>query len=72
MDEMKFISNFLNGTISKVVGCIIRKKVGVDTNIDIKEIHMTTTDNTIKLHLDLNAEMKKEDVTKLLKSLGVM
>lgn len=72
MDEMKFISNFLNGTISKVVGCIIRKKIGVDPNIDIKEIHMTTTDNMIKIHLDLNAEMKKEDVTKLLKNLGVM
>lgn len=70
MDEMKIKSTFITGIISKLIRKVVKKKVGCDVNIHINELTADTNDNgKTHIHLDIDAEMDKEELMKLLKDL---
>ena len=71
MDEMKIVSKFTRGIISKALKMVIHKKTGYNVDIQLNEINTTITDGKIHLHVDVDAEIGKEELTNILKSIGL-
>lgn len=71
MDEMKIVSKFTTNVISKFVKMVLRKKLGYDVDIQLNEIKTTITDGKTHVHLDVDAELDKEELLKILKNVGL-
>lgn len=71
MDEMKIVSKFTTNAISKLVKMVLRKKLGYDVDIQLNEIKITITDGKTHVHLDVDAELDKEELLKILKNVGL-
>jgi len=71
MDEMKIGSKFTTGIISKLVSMVIRKKLGYDVELKLNEVNATVTDGKTHVHLDVDAELSKEELMKILASIGL-
>lgn len=71
MDEMKIVSGFTTALLSKLVRFTLRKKLGCDVDIRLNAVEATIKDGKTTLHLDVNAEMEKAELTKILKSVGI-
>ena len=67
MDEMKIVSKFTRGIISKALKMVIHKKTGYDIDIQLNEVTTTIADGKTHLHVDVDAEIGK-DVTNDLKN----
>ena len=70
MDEMNIISKFTTAIVSKVAKVVIKKKLGVDMDIWLKEMKITVNDGNTHAHLDIDVELSKEKNKKLLKESG--
>lgn len=70
MDEMNIISKFTTALVSKAAKVIIKKKLGVDMDIWLKEMKVTVNDGTTHAHLDIDVELIKEELKKILKGSG--
>ena len=70
MDEMNIISKFTTAIVSKVAKVVIKKKLGVDMDIWLKEMKITVNDGNTHAHLDIDVELSKEENKKLLKESG--
>lgn len=71
MDEMKIVSKFTRGIVSKILKTVIHKKTGYDVDIQLNEITTTISDGKTHLHLDVDAELNKEELMNILKSIGL-
>lgn len=71
MDEMRIQSRFLTMIISKIINVILKKKLGYRIDCRLNQIHTTVTDGKIHLHLDLDGELEKEELMKILKDIGI-
>lgn len=71
MDEMKIGSKFTTGIVSKLVNMAIRKKFGYEVELKLNEINATVIDGKTHVHLDVDAELDKEELMKILKSVGL-
>lgn len=71
MDEMKIVSKFTRGIISKALKMVIHKKTGYNVDIQLNEINTTITDGKTHLHVDVDVEIGKEELTNILKSIGL-
>lgn len=71
MDEMKIVSKFTTNMISKLVKMVLRKKLGYDIDIQLNEIKTTITDGKTHVHLDVDAELEKDELVKILKKIGL-
>lgn len=71
MDEMKIVSKFTTNMISKLVKMVLRKKLGYNVDIQLNEIKTTITDGKTYIHLDVDAELDKDELTKILKNIGL-
>jgi len=71
MDEMRIESKFTTGIISKLIGMTVRKKLGYNVDIQLNEVRTTVIDGKTHVHLDVDAELSKEELNKLLKSIGI-
>ena len=71
MDAMNIKSKFLTGIISKVVSRVLRKKLGYDINVRVNEVETTVGEYRTRVHLNLDAEMSKDELVKLLSNLGL-
>ena len=71
MDEMKIGSKFTTSIISKLVALTIRKKFGYDVKLNLNEVDATVTDGKTHVHLDVDAELEKDELMKILKSIGL-
>lgn len=71
MDEMKIGSKFTTGIISKLAALAIRKKFGYDIKLNLNEVNATVVDGKTHIHLDVDAELKKDELTKILKNIGL-
>lgn len=67
---MKIVSKFTTGIVSNIAKSVVRKKLGYDVDIQVNQIHTTIVDGKTHIHLDLDAELSKEELTKMLKSIG--
>lgn len=71
MDEMKIGSKFTTSIVSKLVNIAIRKKFGYEVELKLNEINATVIDGKTHVHLDVDAELDKEELMKILKSVGL-
>ena len=71
MDEMKIVSKFTTNMISKLVKMVLRKKLGYNIDIQVNEIKTTITDGKTHVHLDVDAELEKEELMNILKEIGL-
>ncbi len=68
---MKIGSKFTTGIISKLVSMVIRKKFGYDVQLKLNEVTATVNDGKTHVHLDVDAELTKEELNKILASIGL-
>ncbi len=68
---MKIGSKFTTGIISKLVSMVIRKKFGYDIQLKLNEVTATVNDGKTHVHLDVDAELTKEELNKILASIGL-
>ncbi len=72
MDEMKIESKFTTGIVSKIARKVVQEKLGYDVDIQLNGIRTTILDGKTHIHLDLDVELSKEELGKLLKqSIGL-
>ena len=71
MDEMKIVSGFTTTLVSKLLRFALRKKLGYDIHIQLNAIEATIKDGKTHVHIDADAEMDKDELTKVLKSVGI-
>lgn len=68
---MKIESKFMTGIVSKIAKKVVRNKLGCDMDIQLNGLRTTIIDEKTHVHLDLDIELTKEELNKLLKSIGV-
>lgn len=68
---MKIISKFTRGIVSKILKTVIHKKTGYEVDIQLNEITTTISDGKTHLHVDVDAEINKDELMKILKSVGL-
>lgn len=71
MDEMKLESKFTTGLVSKIVKRAIRKKLGYDVDIQLNGFRTTVIDEKTHVHLDVDLDLNKDELNKLLESIGL-
>ena len=71
MDEMRIVSKFTRGIISKAIKMVISKKTGYNIDIQLNEAITTISDGKTHLHLDVDAELDKDELMSILKSIGL-
>lgn len=74
MDELKLrlSSKFMKNIITKIVAKKIFKKLGYKIDIELNNIDIETVDGKVCLHVDLNAEVEKEEFVKILKDVDLI
>lgn len=68
---MRIVSKFTRGIISKAIKMLIRKKTGYNVDIQLNEAITTISDEKTHLHLDIDAELDKNELMNILKSIGL-
>ncbi len=71
MDEMKIESNFTTGLVSKLVEMVVRKKFGYDVDVTLNKFRTTVIEEKTHIHLDIELDLNKEELNKLMKSIGL-
>ncbi len=71
MDNMRIESKFTTGVISKLITLALSRKLGCTMDIRLNAFHATVVDEKTHLHLDVDAELSKEELASLLKKIGV-
>lgn len=71
MDEMKITSKFTTNMISKLIKMVLSKKFGYNVDIQLNAINATIVDGKTHVHLDVDAELDKDELTKILKNIGL-
>ena len=70
MDEVKIGSELMQGFISKIIRKLIRDKTGYSPVICFNDPIQVSFDNEkAKVHLNINAELSKEELESILKKL---
>ncbi len=68
---MKIGSKFTTGIISKLASGAIRKKFGYDVKLNLNEVNVTVADGKTHIRLDVDADLNKDELMKILKSVGL-
>lgn len=71
MDEMKISSKLMKNLIAKLVKRAVKKKVGYEIDIQLNELTATVIDGTAHVHLSVDAELDKDELTKILGTIGL-
>lgn len=71
MDEMKITSVFTRGIVSKILRKVIRKKTGYEIDIQLNDVTTTIQNGKTHLHVDIDAELDKDELIKILKNIGL-
>lgn len=72
MDEMLITSIFTRGIVSKLIRRVLKKKTGYDVDIHLNEFRANSKDGKTYIHLDIDANLEKDELVKILKSVGLM
>ena len=65
---MKIQSKFMTGLVSRIVKKVLRTKLDCEVDIQLNEFRTTVIDDKTHVHLDLDADLTKEELNKLLKT----
>ena len=71
MDEMRITSVFTRGIVSKILRKVIRKKTGYEVEIQLNDVTTTIQNGKTHLHVDIDAELDKDELIKILKNVGL-
>lgn len=71
MDEMQISSIFTKNLVAKFVKRAVKKKTGYEVDIQLNEFNATVMDGTARVHLNVDAELSKDELTKLLTAIGL-
>lgn len=71
MDEMKIESRFMTKLVSKIAKKVVRDKTGYNADIQLNSLRTAVVDDKMHVHLDLDVELTKEELNKILKSIGI-
>lgn len=71
MDEMKLESKFMTMIASKLAKKVVRDKLGYDVDIRLNRLRTTVMEDRMHVELNLDLELTKEELNKLLKSIGL-
>lgn len=69
---MKIQSKFMTGLVSRIVKKVLRTKLSCEVDIQLNEFRTTVIDDKTHVHLDLDADLTKEELNKLLKTIGIL
>lgn len=69
--RLKLSTNFTKGIVSKLVSKAISKKLESQIDIRFNELSLTTNEDKVLIYADLHGEISREDLVKILKSLGL-
>lgn len=70
MDEMRIESAFMRGVISKLFRAALKKKLDCNISIELYDFEASVEDGKMHIHLDADLDLEKEELMKLLKSIG--
>ncbi len=68
---MKISSKFMRDLVAKLVKKAVKKKVGYEVDIQLNELTATVTDGTAHVHLNVDAELNKDELAKILGTIGL-
>ena len=68
---MRLESKFTTVIASKLAEKLVRDKLGYDVAIRLNRLRTTVVDEKTHVHLDVDLELTKEELDKLLKSIGL-
>jgi hypothetical protein len=71
MDEMKLESKFTTMIASKLAEKVVRDKLGYDVDIRLNRLRTSVMEDRMHVELNLDLELTKEELNKLLKSIGL-
>lgn len=71
-DEINIKTEYMTGLISKVINKVMKKKFQRDMNIQLNELTITDQEDTLRLHLSVDAEIMMSELEVLLKGNGVI
>lgn len=68
---MKISSKFMKNMVAKLVKRAVKKKVGYEVDIQLNELAVTVTDGTAHVHINIDGELGKDELTKILGTIGL-
>jgi len=71
MDEMRLESKFTTVLASKIAERIVRSKLGYDVDIQLNKLRTTMMEDKMHIELNVDLELTKDELDKLLKSVGL-
>ena len=71
MDEMKLESKWIRGIVSKLIKKILRDKSGCNVDVQLNNFRTTVIDEKTHVHLDIELDLSKDEIYKLLKGIGL-
>lgn len=70
MDEMRIETGFMQGILARIVTKAMSKKIGVNLNLNFNDpISVQFDGEQAVIHLNVNAELSKQDLARLVKDL---
>ena len=68
MDEMKIKTLWLRGLIKRIVNKTLKKKYGIDLNLDIRELEVISNlqDQTVTLSTSIDISIPTSDINKII------
>ena len=71
MDEMRLESKFTTVIASKLAEKLVRDKLGYDVAIRLNRLRTTVLEDKMHVELNVDLELTKEELDKLLNSVGL-
>ena len=68
---MKIESKFVRGIASRFIRKAMRNRLGYDVDVQLNGFRTTVIDEKTHVHLDIDLELSKEELDKLMKSIGL-
>ena len=68
---MKFLLNtgWMKNLISKAITFGVTKKAGIKADLDINDLKISDDESGVRLHLDLDVTMSRDELERLIKGL---
>lgn len=71
MDEMKIESKFMTGIASRLIRKAVRDNLGYNMDVQLNMFRTTVLDDKTHVHLDVDLELTKEELDRLVKNIGL-
>lgn len=69
MDEVRIATKFMRCTVANILSKVIQKKVGYKADICLNEFSITFDNEKAHIHLNADAELSKDELSKIIKQL---